>query len=158
MTNTGTDGPGWAWLRRGLPAGMFFVLALTATAASGTDNAAFVSYGNVPTLMLTGEKRTVTVTMRNTGTTTWETRVHKETVGSVLRTTRTIYLLDSIGDSWGVARERVTGSASPNETYPLLPGRAHRCDRDRRLGVRGGHEVHPRLGRGRPRPRGTGGR
>ena len=43
----------------------------TAPAFAATDNASFVSQSGVPTTMTVGEQRTVTITMKNTGTTTW---------------------------------------------------------------------------------------
>jgi hypothetical protein len=45
------------------------------------NNAQFISYSNVPTQMLIGKTATVTVTMKNTGTTTW-TRADKYKLGT----------------------------------------------------------------------------
>ncbi len=47
------DGSGRAALRRGAVAGLFLALGLGAGAASGTDNASFVSYSGVPRKMQT---------------------------------------------------------------------------------------------------------
>ena len=69
----GRDGSGGAGRRRGIAAGFLLSLALVAGAASGGDNAAYVSSSNVPLTMTQGGQATVTVTMRNTGTTTWTT-------------------------------------------------------------------------------------
>ena len=67
-------GFGCGFVSRGaVVVGLFLALGFTAAAASGSDNAAFVSYTGVPTSMKPGEKKTVTVTMRNSGTTTWKT-------------------------------------------------------------------------------------
>ena len=58
--------------------------------------------------MTLGQTATVTVTMRNTGTTTWETTVEND--GDVL--VRTSYSLGSVG--WGSSGLAVTGSVAPN--------------------------------------------
>ncbi len=86
-----------AAFRHSAVAGLFFVFALTAGAASGGDNSAFVSYSNVPMTMKPDDKVTVTVTMSNTGTTTWERTVVRETTQSVVTTTRTIFVLRPVG-------------------------------------------------------------
>jgi hypothetical protein len=52
------------------------VLALAAGAAVGANNAQFVSQ-DVPTGMLPGQVYSVTVTMKNTGTTTWTVSGYK---------------------------------------------------------------------------------
>ncbi len=100
-----------------LVAGLFLGLAFTAGAASGADNAAFVSYSDVPSTMMPGGTATVTVTMRNTGTTTWKSKVVTETDGSTLTRTTTIYLLDAVGQGWGVSGVAVPGSVAPNATH-----------------------------------------
>ncbi len=61
-----------AAFRHAAVAGLFFVFALRAGAASGGDNSAFVAYSNVPMTMKPDDEATVTVTMSNTGTTTSE--------------------------------------------------------------------------------------
>ena len=99
-----------------LVAGLFLGLAFTAGAASGADNAAFVSYSGVPSAMHPGDTATVTVTMRNTGTTTWKAKVETETDDSVQTTTRTIFSLDAVGHGWGVNGVAVSGSVAPNAT------------------------------------------
>ena len=99
-----------------LVAGLFLSLALTAGAASGGDNAAWVSYSGVPSAMHPGDTATVTVTMRNTGTTTWKATVVTETDDSVQTTTRTIFSLDAVGHDWGVNGVAVSGSVAPNAT------------------------------------------
>ena len=109
-------GPGCAALRRGAVAGLFFAFALTAGAASGGDNAAFVSYSDVPSTMMPGGTATVTVTMRNTGTTTWKATVETEADDFEQTRTRTTFLLDAVGDGWGVNGVAVTGSVAPNAT------------------------------------------
>ena len=96
---------------------LFLGLAFTAGAASGGDNAAFVSYSDVPSTMMPGGTATVTVTMRNTGTTTWKSKVVTETDGSTLTRTTTIYLLDAVGQGWGVSGVAVPGSVAPNATH-----------------------------------------
>ena len=100
-----------------LAAGLFLALAFTAGAASGGDNAAYVSYSGVPSAMHPGDTATVTVTMRNTGTTTWKTTVETETDGSTLTTTRTTYSLDALGHGWDVSGVAVSGSVAPNATH-----------------------------------------
>ena len=117
MMTSRIGGPGCAALRRGAVAGLFFAFALTAGAASGGDNAAFVSYSDVPSTMMPGGTATVTVTMRNTGTTTWKATVDRETVGSTLTTTRTSFSLVAVGHGWDVGRVTVTGSVAPNATH-----------------------------------------
>ena len=103
-------------LRRGRGAGLFFAFALMAGAASGGDNAAYVSYSGVPSAMHPSDTATVTVTMRNTGTTTWQTSVATETDDSTQTTTRTTYSLDAVGHGWGVNGVVVSGSVAPNAT------------------------------------------
>ncbi len=99
-----------------LAAGLFLVCAFTAGAASGGDNATFVSYSGVPSAMHPGDTATVTVTMRNSGTTTWKTMVSTETDGSTQTTTRTTYSLKPLGHGWGVGGTAVSGSVAPNAT------------------------------------------
>ena len=103
-------------LRRGRGAGLFLALVFTAGAASGGDNAAFVSDSGVPETMEPGDTASVTVTMRNTGTTTWQTTVVTETDDSTQTTTRTRYSLDAVGHGWGVNGVAVSGSVAPNAT------------------------------------------
>ena len=116
MMTSRMGGPGCVGLPRGVVAGLFLALALTTGAASGGDNAAFVSYSGVPSAMHPGDTATVTVTMRNTGTTTWKTTVVTETDGSTQTTTRTTYSLDAVGHGWGVNGVLVSGSVAPNAT------------------------------------------
>ena len=99
-----------------LVAGLFLAFAFTAGAASGADNAAFVSYSGVPSAMHPGDTATVTVTMRNTGTTTWKATVVTETDDSTQTTTRTIFSLSALGHGWGVNGVAVSGSVAPNAT------------------------------------------
>ena len=105
---------GCAALRHGAAAGLFLVLALTAGAASGGDNSAFVSYSDVPMRMEPGKTAMVTVTMRNTGTTTWATTLVRETTQGTVTTTRTSFRLGAVGDDWGVGAVAVSGSVAPN--------------------------------------------
>ncbi len=108
------DGSGCAALRRGVVAGLFLALGLVAGAASGTDNASFVSWSGVPKKMQTDETADVVVTMRNTGTTTWE----NSTVLDGDTTTRRSYWLGNVGsDVWGVNKVDVSGSAGPGTQY-----------------------------------------
>ena len=116
MMTSRMDGSGCAALRRGAVAGLFLGLAFTAGAASGGDNAAWVSYSGVPSAMHPGDTATVTVTMSNTGTTTWQTTVVTETDDSTQTTTRTRYSLDAVGHGWGVSGVAVSGSVAPNAT------------------------------------------
>ena len=97
--------------------GFFLALAFTAGAASGADNAAFVSYSGVPSRMEPGGTATVTVTMRNTGTTTWKRTVATETTRQSIRKTLSIFGLRAIGHDWGVRTVNVSGSAAPNALY-----------------------------------------
>ena len=63
---------------------VFALLALTLFAAApglAVDNAIFISQSGIPTTMTAGEQRTVSVTMRNTGTSTW-TRADQFKLGS----------------------------------------------------------------------------
>ena len=116
MMTSRMGGPGCAALRRGAVAGLFLGFALTAGAASAGDNAAFVSDSGVPATMEPGDTASVTVTMRNTGTTTWQTTVVTDTDGSTQTTTRTTYSLDAVGHGWGVNGVAVSGSVAPNAT------------------------------------------
>ena len=117
MMTSRIGGPGCAALRRGAVAGLFFAFALTAGAASGGDNAAFVSYSDVPSTMMPGGTATVTVTMRNTGTTTWKSKVETEADDFEQTRTRTTFLLDAVGQGWGVSGVAVSGSVAPNATH-----------------------------------------
>ncbi len=121
------DGSGRAALRRGAVAGLFLALGLGAGAASGTDNASFVSYSGVPDRMLASASADVVVTMRNTGTTTWENT--KVVDGNT--TTDISYWLGNVGsDVWGVKNVDVSGSVRPGAehrfrfriTAPTSPG------------------------------------
>ncbi len=47
------------------------VILCGAWQASAADQASFINQTGVPTTMTAGETRTVSVTMQNTGTTTW---------------------------------------------------------------------------------------
>ena len=125
------DGPGCAALRRGALAGLFLALGLVAGAARGTDNASFVSYSGVPTMMEPGDSKTVTVRMLNTGTSTWRTSTVVETDDTTRTTTRTSYGLNPIGDDvWGIGRVVASGGVAPNSPYdfpftitaPTAPG------------------------------------
>ena len=102
-----------AAFRHSAAAGLFFVFALTAGAASGGDNSAFVSYSNVPMTMKPNDKATVTVRMSNTGTTTWERTVVRKVTQSAVTTTRTIFVLRPVGHDWGVGGMAVSGSVAP---------------------------------------------
>ena len=99
-----------------LAAGLFLPLVLTAGAARGGDDAAYVSYSGVPSAMHPGDTATVTVTMRNTGTTTWRTTVETENDGSTQTTTRTTYSLKALGHGWSATSRVVSGSVAPNAT------------------------------------------
>ncbi len=98
-------GSGRTALRRGAVAGLFGALAFTAGAARGGDNAAFVRYDGVPSTMKPGSSASVTVTMRNTGTTTWRNTISGGTVTS--------YALVALGHGWGVGSVGASGVA-PN--------------------------------------------
>ena len=111
----GFSGLGWGFVSRGaVVAALFLALGFTAGAASGSDNAAFVSYTGVPTSMKPNEEKTVTVKMRNTGTTSWKTTINSEYSDGVLTTTRTSYHLDPVGHGWGVSGVTATGNVAPN--------------------------------------------
>ena len=110
--------PSGVGLRRAAVAGLFVALSFTAGAASGGDNAAWVSYSGVPSAMRPGDTATVTVRMKNTGTTTWKTTVVTETQGWSLATTTT-YSLDAVGDGWGVNGVLVSGSVAPEATTTM---------------------------------------
>ena len=64
-----------------------------------------------------GGTATVTVTMRNTGTTTWKRTVATETTRQSIRKTLSIFGLRAIGHDWGVRTVNVSGSAAPNALY-----------------------------------------
>ncbi len=100
--------------RHGAAAVLFLALALTAGSASAGDDSAFVSYSGVPMRMIKGTSATVTVTMKNTGTTTWETSQVREITQGTVKTTRTSFALRAVGHDWGVGRVNVTGSVAPN--------------------------------------------
>ncbi len=102
-----------AAFRHAAAAGLFFAFALTAGAASGGDNSAFVSYSNVRMTMKPDDKVTVTVRMSNTGTTTWERTVVRETTQAAVTTTRTSFALRAVGHDWGVGAVDVSGSVAP---------------------------------------------
>ncbi len=125
------DGSGCAALRCGALAGLFLALGLVAGAARGTDNASFVSYSGMPTMMEPGDSKTVTVRMLNTGTSTWRTSTVVETDDTTRTTTRTSYGLNPIGDDvWGISRVVASGGVAPNSPYdfpftitaPTAPG------------------------------------
>ena len=75
-------------------------------AGMGSDDASFVSYSNVPSTMTAGSMATVTVRMRNTGTTTW-TSAEGYALGS--RRPR-----DNV--TWGLNRVSLPGDVAPNAT------------------------------------------
>ena len=75
-------------------------------AGMGTDDASFVSYTNVPSTMTAGSMATVTVRMRNTGTTTW-TSAARYQLGSRRP-------LDNL--TWGLNRVALPGDVAPNAT------------------------------------------
>ncbi len=124
------DGSGRVAFRRAAVAGLFLAFALTAGAASAGDNSAFVSYSDVPKTMKPKDKVLVTVTMRNTGTTTWAKTFVRETTQGTVTTTRTSFRLGAVGHDWGVGAVDVSGSVAPNAsrsfqftiTAPDTPG------------------------------------
>ncbi len=79
---------------------------ITVTSAP-TDGASFVSYAGLPSSMTAGSTKTVTVTMKNTGGTTW-------TAGGG-------YKLGSQGapnnTTWGLKEKTVAGSVAPNRSH-----------------------------------------
>ncbi|MCU0858816.1 MAG: carbohydrate binding domain-containing protein, partial [Pontiellaceae bacterium] len=70
---------------------------------AGVNNAAYVSQ-TVPTSMVAGQTASVTVKMKNTGTSTWSPAEAQK--------------LGSLGDSntWGLVRVNLAGSVAPNQT------------------------------------------
>ncbi len=72
----------------------------------GSDGASFVSYANVPSTMTAGSMATVTVRMRNTGTTTWTSAD-----GYQLGSRRP---LDNV--TWGLSRVSLPQDVAPNAT------------------------------------------
>jgi len=100
--------------RHGAAAVLFLALALTAGSASAGDDSAFVSYSGVPMRMIKGTSATVTVTMKNTGTTTWETSQVRGITQGTVKTTRTSFALRAVADHWGVRNVNVTVSVAPN--------------------------------------------
>lgn len=91
-------------LRQGLL--LTFALLLSSSAAQAQNSAAFVSESHAAT-MTTGQVSTVSVTMRNTGTTTW--------------TAGTSYRLGSQNPqdntTWGVGRADLGTSVAPGQQY-----------------------------------------
>ena len=75
-------------------------------AGMGTDDASFVSYTNVPSTMTAGSMATVTVRMRNTGTTTW-TSAARYQLGSQRPQ-------DNV--TWGLSRVALPSVVAPNAT------------------------------------------
>ncbi len=75
-------------------------------AGSGSDDASFVSYSNVPSTMTAGSMATVTVRMQNTGTTTWASAD-----GYALGSRRP---LDNV--TWGLNRVSLPADVAPNAT------------------------------------------
>ena len=75
-------------------------------AGMGSDDASFVSYSNVPSTMTAGSSATVTVRMRNTGTTTWTSAA-----GYALGSRRP---RDNV--TWGLSRVSLPGDVAPNAT------------------------------------------
>ena len=71
------------------------------------DKAMFVSYSGLPSSMTTGSTKTVTVTMRNTGGTTWTAGAGYQ-LGSQSPANNT---------TWGVNRKAVSGSVAPNGVH-----------------------------------------
>ncbi len=74
----------------------------------GLDDAAFVSHAGVPETMLAGDKATVTVRMRNTGSTTWRSASYR--LGSQRPQDNEI---------WGLARVSLPADVAPDETVDL---------------------------------------
>ncbi len=74
--------------------------------AASADDAASVSVSGVPSRMAAGASALVTVTMKNTGTTTW-TPAGGYGLGS----------RSSGKDTWGSRRAPLSGSVAPNESY-----------------------------------------
>ena len=74
---------------------------------SASDKASFVSFSDVPSTMTAGEKATVTVTMKNTGTTTWTT-----TGGYQLGSARA-----HDNTTWGLSRVALSSSVLPNASH-----------------------------------------
>ncbi len=74
---------------------------------ASVDDAAFVSVSGLPSRMAAGDTATVTVTMRNAGTTTW--------------TSAAGYALGSWSppdnETWGLSRAPLSGSVAPNEEF-----------------------------------------
>src|ERR1700752_1317453 len=78
----------------------------TISVVAPVDNAAVVSTSGIPTTMLTGQVATVSITMKNTGTTTW--------------TAATNYKLgdgSATPGQFGPARELLSASVPPNGQY-----------------------------------------
>ncbi len=75
--------------------------------ASSADDASFVSVSGLPSRMAAGGTALVTVTMKNTGTTTW-TPAGGYGLGS---------RSPSGKDTWGPRRAPLSGSVAPNESY-----------------------------------------
>ena len=82
------------------------LLPALAGGAFAAMDASFVSYSNLPATMTKGETRTLSVTMKNTGTSTW--------------TAATGYALGSKNSPtgvWGLNHVSVSGSVAPNATH-----------------------------------------
>ena len=75
-------------------------------AAAPVDDAAFVSSSGVPSKIVAGGTATVTVTMKNTGTTTWTSAADYE-LGSQSPSDNT---------TWGLSRVSVPSDVAPNAT------------------------------------------
>ena len=75
-------------------------------AATATDDAVVVSSSGVPSKMVAGGTATVTVTMKNTGTTTWTSSADYE-LGSQS---------PSDNDTWGLSRVSVPSDVAPKAT------------------------------------------
>ncbi|MCY3968688.1 MAG: NBR1-Ig-like domain-containing protein [Acidobacteria bacterium] len=75
-------------------------------AAQASDDASFVSYADVPSRIAAGSSATVTVRMRNEGTTTWTSSADYE-LGSQRPEDNT---------TWGLSRASLSSDVAPNAT------------------------------------------
>ena len=97
--------------------------------AADVNNAQFVSQ-SVPSAMIAGQSYSVSVTMQNNGTTTWQDSL---TCGSYFCSYRLLAQNPANNTIWGYSRPSVVNSVAPgtsktftfNVTAPATPGTYH---------------------------------
>jgi NADPH-dependent 7-cyano-7-deazaguanine reductase QueF-like protein len=104
-TSSGTAISQWRMVQDGVEWFGDYTPSLTLTVSAPTNNAQFISQ-SVPTAWTTGQTQTLSVTMKNTGATTW-TAANSYSLG---------YQNASGTTLWGIGRVQVSGSVAPGQT------------------------------------------